>query len=135
MQVEYVINAQHRDGNPNKSQWIISEDDESVCFRWAANDLTVLHLESQKICWGLYVVEDQLEYLGTSARNESNCNECLFIAKFVGDHGVNWHGYPANHVANPHDIPAPEVLRKWKERNFLRRPAVRKISKGQKCRL
>lgn len=94
----YSVHPHHRDRNHEKSQWTIAVDDEVTSFRnaktseWLVNDRG----------WGIFPVTGNPNYLGVTKDGVTR----LVIAKFVFDENQNnWHGYPANHMENQHDIP------------------------------
>lgn len=124
----YVINKQHRDGNPLKSQWIISEHEELRCFALAQEEGWLLG----EIGWGLHITDAGPDWLGMNRNRENR----VFIAKFVGVTIVDqWHGYPADYRNNCHDIPKESVLRSWMKGNLIKLASIRKIAKGQPCSL
>lgn len=125
----YVINPQHRDGNPNKSQWTIVEDSEYVLFGTAQSSgwLDV----SIKKGFGIKKNGVLIDQLGLWTDRTT----ILKIAKFVGDHQDEWHGYPANFRQNAHDRPTTDVLRKWNEAEYISKSQMGKITRGQKCNL
>jgi hypothetical protein len=124
----YSPNPEHRNNNPCKSQWTITETEEIECFTVAydkgwAND---------KNAWGLYHHQNTITYLGTGKDRKIN----LFIAKFKNDVSHNnWHGYPADHQRNSQDIPDQGILKKWITHKVLAKAKIRKISAGQPCKL
>jgi hypothetical protein len=128
----YKHKVDHRNQSPEKSQWIITEADERECFKYS-----FILGWSQQSCttWGLYFKENKVDYLGKTATNESSFYY-LFIAKFVDSTKNNkWHGYPANPGGKQQDIPPESVTKEWLNKNYLSTHKIRKISKGQKCRL
>lgn len=129
----YIHKIDHRNNSPEKSQWIISENDEKNCFKFSLASDWKKHPHSS---WSLYLKNNTVEYLGYSAKKEPiSCQ--LFIAKFVDSNKNNkWHGYPANPSGQkPQDIPPVCILNDWFEKKYLRLPLIRKIAKGQKCSL
>ena len=124
--MRYSPNPQHRNGTWGKSQWLISLADEFGCFNTAhANDWI-----ENDTGWGLYLSNEVPNYLGLAQDHITK----VFIAKFVGDQGI-WHGYPADHQQNHQDIPTEQVLMRWMEANLFSPAKVRKIVRGQPCRL
>ncbi|HEY8035876.1 MAG TPA: hypothetical protein VIF37_09845 [Methylobacter sp.] len=127
--VTYLPNPQHRDGNPNKSQWLIDIDHEINVFKCMDRN----SWGSEENGWGLFINNNgSLNYLGViQARNIE-----VFIAKFVTDKNHNaWHGYPADYQFKAQDVPDKSILLKWKEENFLTKSIIRKIMKGQPCKI
>lgn len=73
-----------------------------------------------------------LNYLGVI--HDRNID--VFIAKFVTDKNHNtWHGYPADYQLKAQDIPAGSILLKWEEQNLITKAKMRKIMRGQPCRI
>ncbi len=125
--VRYQFNQQHRDSNPNKSQWEINQRDELNAFLRAANS----NWRVGDNAWGLHIMIDTPHYLGRVPGNRRS-----FIAKFVIDSNHNaWHGYPADHILNAHDVPNQEVLLSWVRNKFIGTPKMRKIIRGQPCNI
>jgi hypothetical protein len=134
--VMYTHNEQHRNNNPHKSQWTISRDEELSCFETASTLLYIYGINEGPDCWGLHKENKTVVYLGRTAINSPNSGQELFIAKFIdGNNNDVWHGYPADHVGNQQDIPPASVLQFWLEENSLPVSKIRKITKGQKCKL
>ena len=118
----------HRDGARGKSQWRISRDDETGCFdRARANRWLV---EVERVGWGLHLPAGKPDYLGVARDHETK----VFVAKFTEDQDV-WHGYPADHRRNHRDIPVDDVLAGWMREGLLKPAKIRKIGRGQPCRL
>ncbi|WP_345724582.1 hypothetical protein [Herpetosiphon gulosus] len=131
--IVYIHNDQHRDGKGTKSQWTISKSEELCCFEHAARLLFIekLGLENTSEGWGLYLIDEQVEYLGNSS-TEGSKSLRFFIAKFVdGNENGKWHGYPAGPGGRSQDIPPGDVLLYWVGMNYLRPGAMRKIVKNQ----
>ncbi|MEP4599695.1 MAG: hypothetical protein ABJZ98_02215, partial [Saccharospirillum sp.] len=106
-QIEYCPNPQHRNSNPNKSQWTIDIPSELESFQ----TMDQQEWNENQTGWGLYFNEyGSISYLGTLPRNRAE----VFIAKFVCDvaHGL-WHGYPADYQSNIQDVPHKEVIFEW----------------------
>lgn len=124
----YVPNPQHRNTNyaQTKSQWTISQTDETHCFASASSN----GWGTLAGCWGIFVPGGVPEQLGVSPRSEFE----LFLAKFVVDQD-QWHGYPVAHWLSPWDKPPPQVLRAWVEIGYINRAKFAKIHKGRKCSL
>ncbi len=80
--------------------------------------------------WGLHVPNGSILYLGVAQDHSTQ----VFIAKFVDGTAKNdWHGYPADHERNPHDIPDTAILNNWLSSKILSAAKIRKISRGQPC--
>jgi len=133
--IRYVHNGQHRDGNPNKSQWTITETEERKCFCSAAH-LVYIYGLGDRYCWGLHIEQDLVRYLGVTASRVPTFGQNLFIAKFVdGTRNDLWHGYPADPVGSYQDIPPSDILELWLGDGYLSKAQIRKIAKGQICKL
>jgi hypothetical protein len=125
--VRYQLNQQHRDKNPNKSQWEISNDNEIYVFRCAAYHKWF----AESNAWALFLIDNVPHPLGTVAQNRKT-----FIAKFVTDNNHNaWHGYPADYLTRSHDIPHGSILYSWVSMNLISKPKMRKIMQGQPCNI
>lgn len=124
----YKANPKHRNWSAGQSQWTIPLAAETACFD---------HAWTSGWCpsgkgWGLHLVGDTAEYLGVVEDHLTT----VFVAKFVSDPGhATWHGYPADHQRKPQDIPIAEVCRLWLEGRVIRPATIRKLGKGQRCRL
>lgn len=132
--ISYIYHEHHRNNNPNKSQWVITIDQETDCFisSHQIKDKFTVH---SGICWGLYLEEDECQYLGKAARHSTEPNSQLFIAKFI-DNSNEWHGYPADHVDKfPEDVPHEVWLNYWLQKGLLSKSKVSKILRGRKCKL
>jgi hypothetical protein len=123
----YLPHPDHRNASPTKSQWTITVQEELMAFqlsharRWL----------NAGVGWGLHLVDGQPAYLGVLRDTQSRA----FLAKFVGSETQPvWHGYPADHCRT-HDQPAVAVLDDWLRSRLLKRQIIRKISKGQPCKL
>lgn len=125
--ITYLFHPHHRNNNPKKSQWEITEDAESDSFIDAWENDWVDDQEG----WGLHVEDDNAVYLGVGIDRSVN----LFIAKFVCKNNQDeWHGYPADHTRNS-DRPSQEVLELWLEAEFLPAAKISKITQGKRCTL
>ena len=126
----YSIHSHHRNGNKNKSQWEITDEEEVSCF---SNSFEKDWGSVEANFWGLYISDNKIYYLGRSSNKTQ-----LFIAKFVvGSVGniQEWHGYPADPQQNNQDIPEDFILDKWIEEELINLAKKRKILKGQPCRI
>lgn len=125
----YTINPQHRDGNPNKSQWTVLEADEKSIFDVSYS--AGWKDEDDKKCFGI-------KNSGTTLSVIGRCKDRIIdlkIAKFVSDHQFIWHGYPANYRTNQQDKPSTSILKKWVDEDFITKSKMGKITRGQKCDL
>jgi len=126
--VIYKPNKQHRDKNPNKSQWTISILEEVKVFENTYPNNWI----DQSVGWGLHFVNNGVQYLG----NASNQNRRLFIAKFMdGNCNGKWHGYPADYQTNIQDIPNEFGLKEWVDKRYLSNAKIAKITQGKPCSL
>lgn len=126
--VKYTPNPLHRNNSPQKSQWLILENEEVECFRIAYDK----GWKNGGNAWGLYYKRDRLDYLGIGTDRTVR----LFIAKFKNDSSHNaWHGYPADHQRHQQDIPDESILRSWITNKVLAKAKIRKIGAGQPCSL
>ena len=128
---KYIHNTQHRDGNPNKSQWIIGFADEEEI--WNNTPYSINYL-----CYGLYIQYDKPHYLGFPAKISPSPLKKLFIAKFRGSPDetfISWHGYPADTTLKVQDRPSEEYLNEWIRKNYISPAQASKILKGKKCYL
>ena len=124
----YEYNPVHRNGTPGKSQWRITEIEESDSFICACDHLWVL----DKVGWGFHFKEGKVQYLGVAQDHRT----LVFIAKFVNDKPHNtWHGYPADHQKKQQDIPDDEIRALWIAEGVLPAQKIRKIGSAQPCKL
>jgi hypothetical protein len=124
----YNSNPKHRNNSPQGSQWTITTADEYICFASADRAGWLLPAEG----WGLHLVAGTPDYLGIGVDRSRR----LFLAKFVASTSPpTWHGYPADHEMHQQDIPHPKILDKWLQSKTLTAPKIRKLGKGQPCRL
>lgn len=124
----YIISSQHRRaGNPNKSIWVISFNEEIECFIQAMNGDWKVGAEA----WGIKVVGDILQVVGLN-----NDKHELKLAKFVDGTNKNiWHGYPADYMSKAQDRPATNILKAWVKNGFLTKSKMSKIRLGHSCNL
>lgn len=121
----YQINPKHRNGDKDKSQWIVSTEEEVHLFGWA------LECESldQGFYWGVIYDSTGCRVLGlTTDKKESK------IARFVGsgNHSIIWHGYPVDYISDPsHDCPSRSLLLKWASEGIISKPQISKLIRGQ----
>lgn len=124
---QYFIHPQHRNGNPNKSQWTITPNNEFESFKHAANSNWL----TSCVGWGVFPITGAPDYLGVATDRITR----LVIAKFVPYQETLWHGYPANHIEKEQDIPDEFILKKWIDEAVLPKAKISKISKGKPCNL
>jgi hypothetical protein len=125
---KYYISSQHRKkGNPNKSIWIISFEEEVNCFIQTISNTWKVKAEA----WGIKLNGNTLQVVGLN-----NNNEELKLAKFVdGTNTDVWHGYPADYVCNAQDRPTTEILKYWVHQGYITKSKMKKIRQGQPCNL
>ena len=125
---KYLISSQHRKkGNPNKSIWTISLEDEVNCFIQTICNNWKAGVEA----WGIKPNGNTLQVVGVN-----NNNEQLKLAKFVdGTNTDVWHGYPADHMYKAQDRPTTEILKSWVEQGYITKPKMSKIRQGKLCNL
>jgi hypothetical protein len=119
---EYQINPQHRNGNPNKSQWSIICEEEIAVFAQSCNDGMV---EDDHYMWGLYMPGDKPAILG-STKNSDDSKIAIFDN---GKQNGFWHGYPADYIRN-NEVPPSEILAYWKTKEYINKSDINKIIKG-----
>jgi len=124
----YFISSQHRQlGNPNKSIWTISHEEEIDCFILSKTSKWI----SGSVCWGLKPIDNRLDVIGRNSVQED-----IKIAKFVdGDKKNIWHGYPADCRRKKKDIPDTEILVIWKDKGLIGKSDVRKLKQQMTCNL
>lgn len=120
---EYQINSQHRDRNPNKSQWAVSCEEEVSMFAGTAADGIIT---DEQYMWGLFIPEREPVALGVT-KNGDTSRIALFDN---GKHNGFWHGYPADYIRG-RDVPSDEVFDLWREKGIFEKPDIKKIVKGQ----
>ena len=132
-EIFYIHKSDHRSNSPDKSQWRITPDEEKDCFTGAIK----AKWTNSSCGWGLHFDDTaKVMYVGVTAKSNPEERE-LFIAKFVdSNENSKWHGYPADPCnEKQQDIPPELILNDWLAKKYLRPQIVRKIGKGQKCKL
>jgi hypothetical protein len=124
--VDYTPNPLHRNWTSGKSQWTVQVAEEVAIF---TNVHTSSWIEAG-VGWGVYYNNGAIDYLGIAQDHITQ----VFLAKFVSDQNT-WHGYPADHQRNRKDIPPPSITKRWLQNNILPRAKVRKILRGESCKL
>lgn len=119
----YQIHPQHRNGNPNKSRWTVSYEDELSIFAGTAIDGVIT---DGQYMWGLFVPLYEPEVLGVT-KNGDQSRIAIFDN---GKHNGFWHGYPADYIREQ-EIPPDDVLDLWRTKEIIRKPDINKIIKGQ----
>ena len=130
----YSAHPHHRNAQfaTKKSQWTISVAEETSCYaRSVANDWKC----RKSYLWGICFVEGppmSISKLGISPLPSSSS---LYIAKFVSDDQLQWHGYPVAHWLSPYDKPPETVLAKWRDAGYINTPKMSRILRGKPCTL
>ena len=120
--VQYQINKQHRDRNPNKAQWEILCEEEVAVFAGSVYEGIV---EDEKYMWGLYIPMNKPSVLGVTKNGDESK-----IARFDnGRHNGFWHGYPADYIKSQ-EYPQDEVLDLWRNKKVIDKADINKIIKG-----
>lgn len=123
--VNYTCHPDHRNDNPNKSQWTIAEAAESQVFASSYRS----NWSQGRCYWGFHRPDGWVEYCGIA----QNRADRLFLAKFVDTNSTGlWHGYPADQRT---ERPGCLMIRMWLDSAVLPAPKLRKILKGQPCSL
>ena len=128
-EVHYLSSPKHRQiGNPHKSIWIVTPDEEFKCFKHTYENKWVVENEA----WGFVLnANEKFTVLGQGLNNEE-----LKIAKFKKDpNATEWHGYPCNYMANTYDVPSDIVLKKWVELHRITKAKMSKIQQTLSCNL
>lgn len=103
-----MVHPDLRNNNPNKSQWTITEADETAVFGRALNENWLIDRDG----WGFHFANTGISYLGVAQDRSTN----VFLAKFRdGDRTGHWHGYPADHIRNNRDRPPEKPTEKLDE--------------------
>ncbi|MCI0449510.1 MAG: hypothetical protein L0Y79_06965 [Chlorobi bacterium] len=103
--------------------------DEVECFRLCFRR----NWHNGIVGWGLKPNGSSFDVVGRNALNDE-----LKLAKFVNNvvtNNHNWHGYPADYRNNPQDRPMTWILLLWRNNNIITKTHMRRIKKGQECRL
>lgn len=122
--VQYARHPHHANGNPNKSQWNITLEDEIIVFQRSRSS----GWTQDRFTWGIYFQANKVQYLGKATDLTP-----LIYAKFVdSSRDSRWHGYPADHRNQSDKLPE-NVSLQWME--LLGAPKIRKLLRGQPCKL
>jgi len=130
----YIWNMQHRNGNPNKSQWIINHNQEIHVFEYSYGANWISRKQNKKFSWGLNLINEVPSVLGETAKNCELPLQFVRIAKFV-EGTQTWHGYPANYRCNSQDRPDPKILENWYTRGYIRKDEIKKVRNMKPCSL
>ena len=125
----YLVSDKHRQrGNPNKSVWIVSPNEEYGCFEFTYENNWI----EDNDAWGyLSDGSNHLVVLGQGIDGEQ-----LQIARFKKDpNAAEWHGYPCNYIANTNDVPPVKIIQKWVDKKAITKAKMSKIQRGIACNL
>jgi len=123
----YACHPHHRNGNGNKSQWTISKPAEISCFTHAHAQAWVDGTRA----FGIFPIGNP-DYLGVAQERHRQ----LFLARFEDGNGnQRWHGYPADPQKKAGDRLSEVIKEKWIRTNVLPPAKVRKLQRGEPCRL
>lgn len=124
----YVVKSDHRDQTPIKSQWTVDTPTEFEVFERTVDQDWI----SDGHGWGLHISEGITAYLGKPARDGGSRGD-LFVAYFVFESVC--HGYPSDPQRSSREIPPQRVRQEWLAEGLLRPATIRKLGRGQACRL
>lgn len=123
----YMSVSYHRNGNPIKSQWTISIEEEFESFKISR----LQNWHNERRGWGLHPTNPFSE-IGRSVSNRS-----VMIARFqeMSPNGQViqdiWHGYPADIRGKTNDIPTVDVLKSWLANGYINGNQFSKIRSGK----
>lgn len=127
--IVYLISPAHRKtGNPHKSVWTVSFDNEFGCF---CHSYTNGWVEADN-AWGYSLdANSKFVLLGVGVNGEE-----LKLARFRKDPtATQWHGYPCNYMANSYDVPPETILKKWVLTGAINKAKMSKIQHCLSCNL
>lgn len=122
----YMSVSYHRNGDPEKSQWTISVEEEFRSFAISRQN----RWYQDKRGWGIHPSGSLIE-VGTLV-----CGKIVRISRFqemspLGQEFKDiWHGYPADIKGKTNDIPVVEVLDSWLNAGIIKRHQLSKIRRG-----
>lgn len=125
---QYRINEQHRNNNPNKSQWIIDHNIELEIFEGCIQHKWLSSCE--KYAYGLLIRSQKPDKIGKTATSSSSPQE-LYIAKFCCDQNI-WHGFPCGDKGDDFEKISDETIINWRENKYFSKKTLSKINKGLK---
>ena len=130
----YCFSPKHRSkSNPNASVWIISLQEEfHLCDDAIFKSKYVQpYSNSKKFAYNLKRESNKLKQLGVSNSNTKDYG--LIISKFINDMNLKeWHGYPADYIANTQDKPDDAILLKMKINGLITAREMMRIKRGIK---
>lgn len=126
--MEYFHKPDHRDGTPRKSQWTVPKVAEEAIFRHSCSQ----RWWTDDAAWGLFRPNGVIEYLGVSALDPGPADP-LVVGFF--EIAEPCHGYPSRCTPGDRDQIPTAVARAWLEQQVLSPAKIRKLRRGQRCRL
>jgi hypothetical protein len=124
----YQPKSDHWDGSANKSQWTIQPAREYDIFALATSRSWMV----DDSAWGIHLVNGKAEYLGRAAVDPGPADE-LFIAFF--EIAPTCHGYPTRGKPGRRDHVPTAIRQQWLADEYVRPATLRKLGRGQSCRL
>lgn len=146
--VTYSPNPQHRSGVKPKSIWDsgITEEMEFDIFKVAmenkwyrTKEVTYqkkkyhVFLSPNGRGWGFLQENGKFKVLGKLNTNDGRNDPVRFCVFEEGNPNV-WHGYPADFKRNQ-DRPTKNVLKIWRDNNYIEKHDIKKIIGGSVCTL
>lgn len=122
----YMAVDYHRNSNPEKSQWIISVEEEFMSFAISRKN----EWFNGQRGWGVHPSNTLLD-VGSLVDGRN-----VQIARFqemtpLGQKIQNkWHGYPADIKGKTNDIPEIKVLKNWLDLGIIQKHQLSKIRRG-----
>jgi hypothetical protein len=124
----YTSKPDHRDGTPEKSQWYIGLNDEFTSFDKCVSEKWI----RGQMGWGLHIVDDEACNVGISAANHGPPRDLFMIFFSIAP---TCHGYPSDPQRSRREMPPDDIRAAWLTKQYLRRSVVRKLGRGQPCKL
>lgn len=132
---KYKANQTHRTKhNQDKSQWLVSLDEEYTMFKEAVkNDwFTKPENGDKSFGYGIFLPQEkEATPIVIGEKNFSGNKKVLYIAKFDLDSNV-WHGYPCGDKQSDFFTLKnfKKILDKWISANYITKAKFNKIHKG-----
>lgn len=123
---QYMSIAYHRNGDPEKSQWFISIEEEFESFAVSRKNKWYNELRG----WGIHPSGTLMD-VGRLADGRT-----VQIVRFqeMTPHGQEiqniWHGYPADIKRKTNDIPIYTILMSWMNQGIIKKHQLSKIRRG-----
>lgn len=121
----YKFKIDHRNNSPQKSQWEISCSTEFDLAKHAFDN----RFNQGNKYFNVLNVNEILQIVGSSIISNS-IREPLKICKFIKNQN-DLHGYPANHMMNPQDIPPDKILKNMRSLSLISKRDHRLIRQGK----